>query len=64
MEPHQDRVVKERYELNEKIEKLDAFTKGETFKGVDEKEQARLLKQLDIMRQYSAILAERIEAFV
>ena len=63
MLPHQQRVVDEKTELDEKLTKLKAFFGTDIFKGVNEAEQARLQKQADIMQSYSDILGERIEAF-
>lgn len=64
MEPHQQRVVDEKKELDDKISKLDSFIGTETFNlSVDRREQGRLKVQLGIMRAYSLILEERIAAF-
>ena len=63
--PHQQRVVDEKRELDEKLHKLSAFISSEKFTTIvqDEAERARLVCQEETMRDYSAILAERIEAF-
>jgi hypothetical protein len=63
MQPHQERVVQEKTELDEKIDKLDAFRAGTIFPTVAVEEQDRLNKQLSFMRQYSGVLADRIAAF-
>lgn len=63
LQPHQQRVVTEKQELDEKRSKLKSFTEGETFKGLDEKNQELLTKQQGIMDDYSAVLQERIELF-
>lgn len=63
MEPHQERVVKEKSELDEKIGKLVPFLKTSIFAGLPEEEKDRLGRQLGIMQQYSDILNERISAF-
>lgn len=63
MQPHQERVVTEKSELDEKIEKLDTFRAGTIFPTLDEEEQKRLYAQLSFMRSYSGILADRIAAF-
>jgi len=55
--------VSEKKELDEKIEKLDAFRAGTIFSTLDEAEQGRLNQQLSFMRSYSGILADRIAAF-
>ena len=63
MEPHQERVVVEKKELDEKLEKLMAFIGGPVFLTLDRYEQDRLHRQSDLMDKYSGVLAERIEAF-
>ena len=64
MQPHQQRVVTEKQELDDKAEKLSAFIgSSPLFENLDSEEQERLKKQNDIMWQYSDILKERIAAF-
>ena len=63
LQPHQQRVVDEKRDLDEKIEKLNAFFRTSTFHGLDGAEQGRLSRQAGIMMQYSSMLAERIAAF-
>ena len=63
MLPHQERVVKEEQELDEKIEKLNNFLGTSIFASLDTREQERLSRQLYHMQCYSSILAERIVAF-
>lgn len=63
MQPHQERVVTEKKELDEKREKLTAFTFTDTFKALPKEEQERLNRQHGIMEQYSNVLGERIAAF-
>lgn len=65
MAPHQERVVTEKAELDEKLAKLNAFTTtlNATFAGLQPAEQERLIRQRGIMAQYSAVLGERIAAF-
>lgn len=65
MAPHQERVVNEKAELDEKLQKLSAFTtmQNATFEGLPHAEKDRLIRQRGIMEQYSAVLAERIAAF-
>ena len=64
--PHQQRVVQEKEELDEKLSKLSAFIDSPNFTITvkDENEIARLVCQEEIMKDYSEILAERIAAFV
>lgn len=65
MQPHQERVVAEKAELDSKIEKLHNFIHGlnTPFQSVDAWEQARLQEQLRIMNSYSDVLDRRIKAF-
>lgn len=61
---YQDRVVEEKRELDEKIEKLTAFIfKGSAYKTLPEDEQNRLNRQHAIMTGYSQVLGERIANF-
>lgn len=61
--PHQQRVVAEAAELDERISKLSAFLPTGTFASLPEDEQGRLNAQLVAMLDYSGCLAERIAAF-
>jgi hypothetical protein len=63
-EPHQQRVVKEKEELDKKVNALSAFI-GESpiFDTLDQDEQERLKEQNDVMWLYSEILGKRIAAF-
>ena len=63
--PHQQRVVQEKEELDEKLSKLSAFIDSPNFTITvnDGNEIALLICQEEIMKDYSEILAERIAAF-
>jgi hypothetical protein len=64
MQPHQQRVIDEKTELDEKLSKLHDFIQDNPmFKTLPEDEQKRLGRQDFIMAEYSNILRERIEAF-
>lgn len=63
MQPHQERVVAEQTDLQDKINKLYAFTTGEMFKTIDRAEQDRLSEQLQHMISYNRVLLERIHVF-
>ncbi len=63
MQPHQARVIREKSDLDKKIEDLDAFGRCEAFRALQADEQYRLGKQLEVMEAYSKILGERIAAF-
>lgn len=65
MQAHQLRVVEEKKELDERIEALYDFIvvfQG-FFETLPKDEQGRLKRQLEIMKQYSEILEERIKHF-
>ena len=61
--PHQQRVVDEKADLDEKRLKLQDFLVMPMFKGLSEDEQMRLANQAAAMSLYSEILASRIAAF-
>ena len=63
MQPHQERVVAEKNELDEKISKLTTFVETHLFSSLTIDERVRLKLQLNYMIQYSEILKERIENF-
>jgi hypothetical protein len=63
MQPHQERVVTEKQELDAKISKLEAFVTGSIFAALQADEQDRLTRQLTLMTQYPAVLQERISNF-
>ena len=63
MQPHQQRVVDEQAELDDRWKKLGAFFGSEAFADLDEEERSRLRQQFHAMTSYSAILGERIAAF-
>lgn len=57
------RVRRERAKLNVDVLKLFAFTGSDTFRTIDSFEQGRLVRQLNAMRDYLAVLDERIANF-
>lgn len=61
--PHQERVVLEKAELDDKILKLNGFYESVIFAELPKEEQSRLWRQGDAMVGYSAVLCERIAAF-
>lgn len=63
MSPHQERVVAEKQELDEKRTKLAAFIVGPIFSALDEIDRDLLTEQNDIMYEYSDVLRRRIERF-
>lgn len=64
LQPHQERVVAERDQLNTCIASLGNFINSDTFTQVDRAERNRLIRQEAIMKDLAQVLTERIEAFV
>lgn len=62
-EPHQRRVLAEQQELQERLNKLEAFTRNTIFQEIPVEEQCRLRRQFEAMTAYNNILCERIDAF-
>lgn len=63
MAPHEERVVAEKTELDEKISKLTAFIFSLKFDSLTSEEKDRLSRQHRHMQEYSAVLEERIDSF-
>lgn len=62
--PHQARVIKEKAARDGEISSLSAFIDANpVFATLTADEQARMRRQLDVMRELSVILGERIAAF-
>ena len=61
--PHQQRVLAEKAELDDRLAKLQAFSLNPIFYGLPTDEQDRLQKQAVAMQAYSEVLGERITAF-
>jgi hypothetical protein len=63
LQPHQQRVVDEKAELDTKMLALLKFVDTPIFTGLATDEQRRLRSQYSAMHMYSSVLAERIKAF-
>lgn len=63
LQPHQQRVIDERDELQERKSKLEPFFRTDTYHALDEAEQWRLCKQNRLMGEYLDVLNERIANF-
>lgn len=64
MEAYQQRVVDEKNELDDRIDKLSTFIESDVFVfEVDQEQQNLLLIQLSTMRSYSLILDLRVQKF-
>lgn len=64
LQPHQQRVINEKAELDARLESLLNFLNSETFAGLPEAEQARMRCQSFFMRGLASVLADRISAFI
>ena len=63
MQAFQERVVVEKNELDEKINKLSSFIESDRWSSVAEDEKERMRKQLVAMGEYSNVLSQRIANF-
>lgn len=63
MQPHQQRVIDEKKDLDEKLTKLLNFVLTDTYDQLDREEKRRLGTQAHYMRMYSDVLGQRIAAF-
>lgn len=65
LQPHEQRVVDEKRDLDERLTKLEAFiaTPGTPFEGLDIQDRALLRAQRDTMQALSRILEARINRF-
>lgn len=63
MQPHQQRVVDEKNELGERLEKLLAFLQTDLYKSLAEQERELLFFQSQVMEDYYEVLEQRIELF-
>lgn len=63
LQPHQQRVLQERDDLEEKISKLVAFINTGSFMILEEIDQKLLKAQLQSMKGYMGTLQARIERF-
>ena len=61
--PHEQRVVDEKRQLDEKISKLADFFSGEIFLSLDHLNRQLLIAQHAMMESYSRILGLRIQLF-
>ena len=63
LQPHEQRVVKEKEQLKERLDKLMDFLQKGQPKFIDDKNWALLQEQCDAMNWYYTILISRIELF-
>ena len=60
MQPHQQRVIDERQQLRERLDKLENFLAGDLFKSLSHEEGVLLWAQRGAMAQYLAVLDRRV----
>lgn len=63
LQPHQQRVVDEASELEQRLNRLETFLRTPIRATLDPAEQVRLCHQSMVMQVYLLILRERIAAF-
>ena len=63
MQPHQQRAVDEKTELDKKVIALIDFMHTDTFASLEAVEQGLLMVQQVAMQNYAETLARRIECF-
>ena len=65
IQPHQQRVIDEKTELDQKATALSQFIgSSSVFLTLDSDEQSRLREQCELMWSYSEVLGARISAFM
>ena len=65
LQPHQQRVVEEKEELDVKIKALQTFIeRNEMFYPMSTEEKSDMRRQLHMMETYSQILQRRINRFI
>lgn len=63
LEPHQQRVVEEKQQNDERLTKLIAFNEGPVFARMDQADRQLMLRQQAVMTELSEILGQRIARF-
>ncbi|AJW28999.1 hypothetical protein Z042_26280 [Chania multitudinisentens RB-25] len=63
MQPHQQRVVDERNELEDRLYRLSSFIAGTVFPRLPEQDRQLLEAQQHTMSAYVEVLTQRIELF-
>lgn len=64
LKPYQERVVDEKQELDERIEKLRVFFNTDTFQELADRDKYLLVQQSGVMTTLSRILGDRIARFI
>lgn len=63
IQPHQQRVIEEHADLQNRLTKLTAFMHSNTFNALDSEEQLLLAQQHGYMHQFVDVLLKRIHLF-
>lgn len=63
IQPHEQRVIDEKTQLKDKLDKLLGFLQKGQLSSIDDKNWALLNEQYDAMNWYYTILVSRIELF-
>jgi hypothetical protein len=63
MQPHEQRVIEEQKELQEKLIKLDGFMGSHAFTVLETEDQKLLILQREYMANYNEVLCARIGRF-
>lgn len=62
LEPHEQRLITERSDLADRLQKLNSFLESPMAASICCEEHARLLRQQRYMTKYLAVLDERVVA--
>lgn len=60
MQPYQNRVIDERQQLRERLDKIENFLAGDLFRSLSHEEGVLLWAQRGAMAQYLAVLDRRV----
>jgi hypothetical protein len=63
-EPHQQRVINEADELEQRLIKLKMFIENVSFNAINERQKGLLIRQAAMMNGYLDILKQRIEDWI
>jgi hypothetical protein len=63
-EPYQQRMLDEQAQLEERLQKLQAFVNTQAFQQLEIEDRELLLLQLIAMRDYASVLGRRINVFM
>ena len=64
LQPHEERVIMERGELAENLERLTAFIEGPTWHKMPESDRDLMIEQRNHMTAYLGVLQRRVARFL